>query len=120
MNDAVMGISRALLGFALWHPTTFPVDITPPGGQVPLFIGPCLYCNEGYVPHLPCKCPVCGAELRGVVRIPLWVRGAKTYRVWFRWMWLKRSFKESLPEGVQVFSNLLQAVATVESRRGLL
>lgn len=115
--NAVGVIAGHLYQMARWHQRVSPEDITPVGGQVSMFIGPCLYCGKGYVPHLPHPCPSCGAELRKVAVWPLWVRGPRTFRVWRRWMVFKRAMWESLPWPVQVLWNTTTMLARLQAER---
>ncbi len=64
--------------------TQRPGDVTPVGAQIPLFIGPCFHCGQGFVHKLPCKCPSCGSFLQEIV--PASIMGAKP---WMQRLWLK-------------------------------
>jgi len=80
------------------------------GEQVPLLIGPCLYCHEGYVPHLPAVCPTCGALLTKLVYPPKWASG-RLYKVWWLWMFFKFELRERL-------DHVLHTTVLIASRGG--
>lgn len=81
-------------------PFANPRMLAKVGEQMPLFIGPCLYCKKGYVSHLPQACPNCGKYLSQFVTVPrthtsLWIICHKI-RVWLC---------EHIPNMFQMFYN---------------
>ena len=86
----------------------YPEDLVGPGQQVPMFLGPCLYCGSGHVPFLPCECPTCGVLLRRTVQTPRWaLLGRSTYRVWVRWMFFRLRLREALGDSVRVLLDVV-------------
>jgi hypothetical protein len=79
--------SDILLFREVVKPTILPGDLTTPGDQIPLFIGPCFHCGEGLVPKLPNTCPVCGHYLTRIVPSEMVDAGPRMKRLW---LWLTR------------------------------